>query len=409
AATTGAAGSAPLDKPARPAPVEGPAGTGAASAPAPGFPLTLTDWARLATDGGTAVVPLPGGLTARLTLDPALQERLTALLAQARPVAGALVLLDPRDGRLLALTSTTRRPTPVPVALASHYPAASLFKLVTAAAGLEAGTIAPTTTVRTVGGGLRRLRPEHLADNPRRERWAMTLAQALARSDNPVFGKVAVKRVGAERLALTARAFGFDRPIPFDLPLSPSRAEVPDDPLGLGRTGAGFGEVSISPLHAALVAAAIANEGRMPRPWLVERVTDASGRVVYQGGPALLGRPITPRTARALAAMMAETVARGTSRRAFRGFRETYGVDVAGKTGSITGDDPPGHYDWFAGFAPVDEPEVAVAALLVNGPRWHLKGSGAARAALAAYFERAAGRPADRAATAPLEPGSGRP
>ncbi len=216
----------------------------------------------------------------------------------------------------------------------------------------------------------------------------MTIEEALARSNNPVFGKVAVKRVGAERLAAMAEAFAFNRPIPFDLPLAPSHAEVPDDLLGLGRTGAGFGEVAISPLHAALIAAAIANEGRMPRPWLVERVSDAAGRVVYEGGPALLGRPISARTARALTEMMAETVTHGTSRRAFRGFRVGRSrVAVAGKTGSLNGRDPDGHYDWFAGFAPVDEPEVAVAALLVNGPVWHIKGSAAAREALEAYFQ----------------------
>lgn len=351
------------------------------------FHLDPAEWRRTEMADGRLVVRLPEGRLARLTVDPELQRRLETILQRARPIAGALVLLDPRGGRILALASSSRDPDLGLVALRSTFPAASLFKLVTAAAGLEAGTVTPTTTIRTVGGGLRRIRMEHVVDNPRRERLAMTVEQALARSNNPVFGKVAVKRVGSERLAETASAFAFNRPIPFDLPLGLSRAEVPDDPLGLGRTGAGFGEVTISPLHAALLAAAVANEGRMPRPWLVESVTDAGGRILHEGGPALLGAPITPQTARALAEMMAETVTRGTSRRAFRGFHLARQGAVAGKTGSINGRNPAGHYDWFTGFAPIDEPEIAVAALLVNGPRWQIKGSRAAREALEAYFQ----------------------
>lgn len=355
--------------------------------PRPLFALDPEALARVETVDGVALLPLPDGGRATLTLEPALQARLEAILARARPIAGAIVLLDPRDGRVLGLASTARDRRLGHVALRSGFPAASLFKLVTAAAGLEAGTVTPTTTIRTVGGGVRRLRPEHVKDNPRRERWAMTMEQALARSNNPVFGKVAVKRVGADRLAATAEAFGFNEPIPFELPLALSTADVPDDPLGLGKTGAGFGDVTISPLHAALLAAAIANEGRMPRPWLVAAVTAADGRVVYEGGPAPLGRPVRPQTARALGEMMVDTVTRGTSRRAFRGSRAARRGEIAGKTGSLNGKNPTGHYDWFAGFAPVTEPEVAVAALLVNGNLWHLKGSGAARAALEAFWQ----------------------
>ncbi len=362
-------------------------GAATVEAAAPEIRLDPGDLGRIEVVDGAAIVPLPDGHRARLTLDPDLQRRLEAILARAKPIAGAIVMLDPRDGRILALASAARNRELGVIALKSEFPAASLFKLVTAAAGLEAGTVTPTTTIHTVGGGVRRLRPEHVADHPKRERWAMTMEQALARSNNPVFGKVAVKRVGAGRLAATADAFAFNRQIPFELPLGLSQADVPEDPLALGKTGAGFGEVTISPLHAALVAAAIANEGRMPRPWIVESVTDAKGRVTYEGKPAPLGTPVRPQTARALGEMMVDTVRRGTSRRAFRGSTAAKRGEVAGKTGSLDGKNPTGHYDWFTGFAPVTEPEVAVAALLVNGNLWHLKGSGAAREALEAFWQ----------------------
>ncbi len=364
-----------------------PAAEAAAPLPASEFRLDPSDLAAIEVVDGFAVVSLPDGHRARLTLEPDLQRRLEKILTRARPIAGAIVMLDPRDGRVLGLASTARDRALGVIALKSEFPAASLFKLVTAAAGLEAGTVTPTTKIHTVGGGLRRLRPEHVRDNPKRERSVMTMEQALARSNNPALAKVAVKRVGTDRLAAAAEAFAFNRQIPFELPLGVSQADVPEDPFGLGKTGAGFGEVTISPLHAALLSAAIANEGRMPRPWIVESVTDAKGRVVYEGGPEALGRPVRAETASALAGMMVDTVTRGTSRRAFRGSKAARRGEIAGKTGSLNGTNPRGHYDWFTGFAPVDEPEVAVSALLVNGNLWHLKGSGAARAALEAFWQ----------------------
>ncbi|HEX7125518.1 MAG TPA: penicillin-binding transpeptidase domain-containing protein [Thermodesulfobacteriota bacterium] len=359
----------------------------AAPDPASEFRLDPSDLAAIEVVDGAAVVALPDGHRARLTLDPDLQERLEKILARARPIAGAIVMLDPRDGRVLGLASTARDRALGVIALRSEFPAASLFKLVTAAAGLEAGTVTPATKIYTVGGGLRRLRPEHVRDNPDRERWVMTMEQALARSNNPVLAKVAVKRVGADRLAAAAEAFAFNRQIPFELPLGVSRASVPDDPFGLGKTGAGFGEVTISPLHAALISAAIANEGHMPRPWIVESVVDAKGRVVYEARPEVLVRTMRAQTASALAGMMVDTVTQGTSRRAFRDSRAARRGEIAGKTGSLNGNNPRGHYDWFTGFAPVDDPEVAVAALLVNGDLWYLKGSGAAREALEAFWQ----------------------
>jgi cell division protein FtsI/penicillin-binding protein 2 len=356
----------------------------------PEFRLDPGDLERIEAVDGRAVVRLPDGHRARLTLDLALQAAAQKTLHRARPIAGAIVLLDPRDGRVLALASTSRDGASGGVALRGEFPAASLFKLVTAAAGLEAGTVTPATTIHTVGGGLRRLQKEHVVDNPRRERWAMTIEQALARSNNPVFAKLALKKVGAGRLAKTAEAFGFNQQIPFDLPVTPSRADVPtdEDPLALGRTGAGFGEVTISPLHAALLSAAIANDGRMPRPWLVESVTDDHGRQVYEGKPSVLATPVNTRTASALTEMMKDTVTRGTSRRAFRGSLVTRRFDIAGKTGSLDGENPRGHYDWFTGFAPAEKPEIVVSALLVNGSLWHIKGSGAAREALEAWARR---------------------
>src|SRR5512134_51127 len=105
----------------------------------------------------------------------------------------------------------------------------------------------------------------------------MTLEEAIARSANSVFGKVAVNNVGGPVLEEYLSKFGFGQKIPFDLPVETSQGEVPGDEYELARTGAGFGEVYVSPLHMAMIMSAIASGGAMPRPVLIDRIEDRDG------------------------------------------------------------------------------------------------------------------------------------
>lgn len=351
-------------------------------------PLVSTDLTEVRAVGDRYVSKTKG-FTITYTLDPVLQSRMVALLQRYQVPYGAFIALDPRTGRVLALIGVERRLGPsVSVALRASYPAASLFKIITAAAALEAADLHPETEITYRGNPLH-LGAWTLRGDPRRDQRRMTLSEALARSSNVVFGKVAVHYLNADLLKRYAQAFGFNRPIPFELPLETSRAAIEDGPLGLARTAAGFGPVMISPLHAAMIAAAVANGGLLMRPYLIERVTDAQGQVLYQAAPEPLAIPIQPTTAGALREMMEGTIRIGTSRRAFRSFTNspTLGeIPVAGKTGTLSGEDPKGHYEWFAGFAPVPEPEIALAALVINQERWRIKGNFVAREGFAAYF-----------------------
>src|SRR5690606_8430389 len=99
------------------------------------------------------------------------------------------------------------------------------------------------------------------------------------------FAKLAVRHLDAPTLERYASAFGFGHALPFDVPTRVSSSEVPGERLELARTAAGLWHMHMSPLHGALIAATIANQGRMPRPTLVDRVLDARGHVAYRARP----------------------------------------------------------------------------------------------------------------------------
>jgi cell division protein FtsI/penicillin-binding protein 2 len=329
---------------------------------------------------GRYVAPLGEG-RAILTLVPALQARLERALRDYRVPWGATVLLEPATGRVLALAEHSRaEPGRKGLALAALAPAASIFKIVTAAALLERGVGADGAVC--YHGGKRRLDPRLLRDDPRRDRRCMSLASAFGHSANVVFAKLADRDLDPDALRSAAERFLFNVPIPFPRPVEVSTAEVPADPFAAANTAAGFGPVKLTPLHAALLAAIVANGGTFVPPVLVE---EAQGAPLPSVPPA--SRVVDEEVAAALGEMMCETVETGTARRVFRrSARSLRGVRVAGKTGSLADPSPYRDYSWFVGYAPADEPEVAVATVVVNERLWHARAPTVAKEALEAYF-----------------------
>ncbi len=330
---------------------------------------------------GRYVAPLGEEGRAILTLDPRLQEKLERSLAVWAVPWGATVLLEPDTGRVLALADYSRaEPGRRGLALSALAPAASIFKIVTAAALLEQG-VGPDDEV-CYHGGRHRLQPRLLADDPRRDRRCLTLAAAFGRSANVVFAKLADRGLDAELLRATAGRFLFNGSIPFARPVEASPADIPDDPFELAKTAAGFGSVRLSPLHAALLAAVVANGGLLVPPVLVE---DAEG--VSVPAPPSPWRVVDESVAASLADMMRATVTEGTARRAFRRPSPAMrGVSVAGKTGSLADASPYRDYSWFVGFAPAEKPQVVVATVVVNERLWRVRAPTLAREALEAYF-----------------------
>jgi peptidoglycan glycosyltransferase len=355
--------------------------TPAAGTAAPARPAPVLGARHLDTATGRFLASYGDG-EAVLTLDARLQKKLQRTLTSYDVPYGATVLLDPRTGRVLAMAEHTRgQPQATNLSLKAISPAASIFKIVTAAALLEQG-YSPDEPV-CYHGGNHRLAPRLLADDSRRDNACLPLSTAFGHSANVVFAKLADRGLTPELLRAVAARFLFNATIPFPSPVETSRAEIPEDRFGLANTAAGFGDVRLSALHAALLAAVVANRGVLVPPWVVELVQGT------EPAPPLAEpmRIIDERVAEALGAMMRETVTRGTAQRAFsRPPRELRGVHVAGKTGSLNEQRPFRDHTWFVGYAPAEDPQVVVASVVVNGPLWRVRAPWVAREALAAYF-----------------------
>jgi peptidoglycan glycosyltransferase len=308
-----------------------------------------------------------------LTIDGGLQEVADRAIGDVR---GAVVVIDVRTGAVLAMLS---KPYFDPTALDDIWPSltqdegrplynrvsqglyvpGSTFKAVTATAALDTGLMQPSTTVADPTGELV-VEGFRVTDAERPPRPTFDFAHAFAWSSNVVFAQVGLQ-LGEQRLVDYARRFGMGSTLPFDLETSPTSVArtLPMPRVLLASTAFGQGELLMSPLQMALVAAAIARDGDVPRPYVGQEVVAPNGTPIRRTQPASLGRAMSPLTAAALRSMMALAVNEGFSQNA-----AIPGVQVGGKTG--TAQSVPGMPDhsWFIGIAPVEQPRVAVAVLM---------------------------------------------
>ena len=326
----------------------------------------------------------PAGGNVELTLDPAVQK---AAMDGLDGVTGAVVALDPSTGAVLGLAST---PTFDPNQLSSHDPAAirayreqlsddqvtnqaisqryspgSVFKVVVSAAALASGKYTPETAIpapdlltlpgtsttmenyngESCNGG---------ADQP--------LIDALTISCNTAFAQLGID-LGEQRVRDMAEAFGIDEK-GFTMPLkvAPSTLGNIDGDAQLGISSIGQQDVQLTPMQAAMIAAAVANKGTLMKPYLVSQVQAPDLTVIDKTDPEEMSTPISPQVAADLTEMMVSVVNNGTGRRA-----RIDGVQVAGKTG--TAENSANDHTWFIGFAPADHPKIAVAVFVRNGGR----------------------------------------
>lgn len=298
------------------------------------------------------------------TLDEKLQSYAEQLVKENRAPHVAIVAMEPSSGRVLAIA---QKSTSIPnLYLHAGFPAASLFKVVTTAAAIDSGRLSPFSKV-SFRGGTYELSQWNYLPNPKTDKRSMSLGEALGKSCNPVFGRVALMSLSATLLDKYARSFGFSSKLPFDLECPVSRMEIPSSGYELSRTAAGFGEVHLSPLHAASLMSGLANRGVAMRPTLIDRIIGPSGEIKYRSQPSNWQRLVPADTANRLMDLMINTTTIGTSRKEFFPKRQAVlgGVKVAGKTGTLKGDNPKGLNNWFIG-APVDNPKIAVAAIVVD-------------------------------------------
>lgn len=358
-------------------------------------PLTDIDLTRIDDRGNVATAPAHGSRKAELTLVPKYQRTALGLLRAGHVPEGAIVMTDIKTGKVLVWASYVEDGAIHDVASEATAPSASVFKVVTGAALMEAG-LTPNTK-QCYSGGEHSIKPADLVDDKRRDKWCATLSQAMGRSLNTVFARLAMKNLDRDKLNGMAARLGWGQEVPFDVKVATSTIALPDDEVGFARTAAGFWNTTLSPFQGANLATTIANGGEMVRLHIVSSVKDEEGEL-YHGPTArqVLKRVIDENTAEAVTTMMEATVENGTS---YRSFHDRSGrpylpdVRVAGKTGTLTKPTPEGpFYTWFVGFAPSRKPEVAISVMVANRAKWRVKATHVAVDMLRAYFtDRGAG------------------
>jgi len=313
------------------------------------------------------------GDTLTLSIDAKLQQTADQALGDA---AGAAIVMKPRTGEILAMATkpffdANRLDADLPQlqnnpaaplldrASQGLYPPGSIFKILTASALLAANVANPDTRINqtsdtfvvdgfTVRGSNL---PRGLA-NP-------TFTQAMEYSCNPCFAQLGLQ-LGWQRLQQTAEAFGIDKPLAFDVPVSTSHLHDPGAELSrvlLANTAYGQGQLQVTPLQMALITAAIANGGSMPQPRVVVHQATRAGQAVADFGGGSLGSPVDGKVADEVRQMMVTVVDQGSGTLA-----KIPNVQVAGKTGTAeTGSGAPDA--WFTAFAPANQPRYVVTVI----------------------------------------------
>lgn len=327
--------------------------------------------------------------TVHLTVRDDLQ-RLAAKQLDGR--VGSVVMLDPRSGAVLAMYSN---PTYDPNLVAVHdageakrefdrladdpekpllanayqerYMPGSTFKILTSSIGLETGVL----TMETVFPEEKAWVPPNTDDpiqNFGKRTCGGTLEDVFARSCNIPFARTAVD-IGPAAMVAGAESFGVGETLPFDLPAPAAStfggdaASFADSLALLAIHGFGQGSVQMVPLHMAMIAATVANNGVMMSPHVVADTRSKDGAVLSRTQPRVWKTPMTSATASSIRQMMTAVAVRGTASCCLS---LSGGQSVAAKTGTaqLFAEGPQRSHAWIVAFAPAESPRVAVAVML---------------------------------------------
>ena len=342
-------------------------------------------------------VEFPGRLPDRLLVDPQAQVFASDLLAKHPTELTIAVGLDLRTARPLFVAVRHGEGAPsadLQAAVQPRYPMASLAKILTSAAALESG-MNPFDPI-TYRGRPHTLYKSQIKGSSSRGT-EVSLAKAFALSINPVFGKLGAQTLGRQTIFRWADSLGFNRPKGLGNGIPSGVMGEPSDTFNLAEVSSGFVRTTfLSPVHAAMIVRKFAHDGVLrPPAWNAPRPDSMCRESAIPEQPPYGG----------IAELFHLTVDSGTARGGFHSAwpedaRE--GFELGGKTGSLDGTDPPGHYEWFAGFARVEgeaDSGIAVAVMTVNAGRHALSASWTAATLLFwwARHNQELGRPATAA------------
>ncbi|QEK12826.1 penicillin-binding protein A [Crassaminicella thermophila] len=306
-----------------------------------------------------------------LSIDHELQSYAEKLM---RGKKGAIVLMNPKNGEIYAMVSkpdfdpskikenwaeiTEEKDSPLlNRATMGLYTPGSIFKIITATAALKDKNIDKTFKCR----GSVNIDGYMLRDYKEISHGKVDLKKALVVSCNVAFSQIGLQ-LGEEKLKNAAEKYMFNKIIPFDLKIKksifPNKKNMSNPELGA--TAIGQGEILVNPLNMAMVASAIANDGKMMKPIIVKEVINPEGRTIKINRTELLSKVCSKKIADELKDMMIDVVKEGTGKNA-----RIKNVEVAGKTGTAENESKKEHA-WFIGFAPAYNPKVAIAVVLEN-------------------------------------------
>ncbi len=313
-----------------------------------------------------------------LTIDWDLQSYIAETVKNHKVYFAAVAVMDAKTGDLLAMYGKGPQEEDSTICL-DTYLAASTFKTVTATAALEYSHIKPDS-VFEYNGKSTTLYKSQL--NAKRNRWTrkVALKDAYARSNNVVFAKIGTNYLGESPLMLQAMRYGFWQPPLREVVSQPSQIFIPRSDYNLAELSSGFNrETKISPVHAAMMASAVVNEGKMACP----RISLNTEGVMREA--------MSAESAEELKSMMRRTIDRGTMSKAFRGYKRDRilrNLEIGAKSGSINGSNPDGRRNWFMGYATDTRTgrSIAVGTLIIREDYFWIEADGLSRKIIRYYF-----------------------
>ena len=330
------------------------------------------------------------------SLNISLQDYIRKLLQRYKTPYAAIAVIENRTGRVLALVGRDHsgKRNYDEITISSTNPAASMFKIVTAASLFELGKIKPTSKVLFNGKGTT-LYKSQLKNKKTRWTRKITFGHAFAFSNNVVFGRLAQKYLSGDYLEVMARKFGFNEKITHIVEPSLSKFYLPQSNYQLAEFGSGFNKyTTISPLHAAYMSYIISNGGIRKKIRVVDGV-QLDNKFIDLEDKKLVKRDdfrvLSKDTISKLKEIMKDTVKKGTARGITSLMRGKLRKEllIGAKTGSITGGFPDGKREWVTAFAvPKNDQSggISIAVLNILHDRWYIRSSYLAKKVIEYYY-----------------------